>query len=137
MDDHYALEMFSPDETLVADGYSFALWRQCEPERNLLAAVLKDALLTYKKHFSAGDARFREAELWILSEDADRLFAFRTVCSMLSVSAERIRKDLRDFARAIGAAPGFDRPRRARLIKGIERREQDRRRETAPEVNAL
>ena len=107
MDDHYFLDMFSPDETLATDaGYAVAQWRQCESERKLLAAALKDALLTYKKHFHSGNARFQETEHWIFGEDTDRLFAFKTVCAMLGLSAERIRKDLRDFAAAIGAGPG-------------------------------
>ncbi|HMF50635.1 MAG TPA: hypothetical protein VK603_18425 [Candidatus Saccharimonadales bacterium] len=102
MDDHYQLEVFSPDETLDSGaGYAVARWRQCEPERNLLAAVLKDALLTYKKHFASRDARFKETERWIFGEDTDRLFAFKTLCAMLGLSAERIRKELRDSAGAV------------------------------------
>jgi len=122
MDDHYPLEVFSPDETLDSGaGYAVARWRQCEPERNLLAAVLKDALSTFKKRSSTRDARFEETERWIFGEDTDRLFAFKTLCAMLGLSAEQIRNDLRDSAAVIGAAPGFNCPRRARAVRSIER----------------
>lgn len=125
MDDHYFLEMFSADKTLATDaGYAAAQWRQCESERRLLAAALKDALSTYKKHFHSGNARFQETEHWIFGEDTDRLFAFKTVCAMLNLSAERIRKDLRDFAAETGAVPGLYCRRRPRLVNRIERKEQ-------------
>ena len=122
MVDHYPLEIFSQDEiTATGDGYAVAQRRQCEPERQLLAAVLKDALSTYKKHSSTRGARFEETERWIFGEDTDRLFAFKTLCAMLGLSAERIRKDLRDSALAIGAAPGFNCPRRTQAVRTIER----------------
>ena len=126
MDDHFLFAIFSPDETLSCDStYNYAPWRQCEPERNLLAAVLKDALLTYKRRFSLGDARFREAERWLFSEDSDGLFAFKLVCSMLNLSADRIRKDLRAFAGAVGESPGFGQPRRSRAVRSRERERSD------------
>ena len=122
MDDYYPLEVFSPDETLDSGaGYAVAQRRQCEPERKLLAAVLKDALSTFKKRSSTRDARFEETERWIFGEDTDRLFAFKTLCAMLGLSAERIRRDLRDSAAGIGVAPGFNCPRRARAVRSIER----------------
>jgi hypothetical protein len=126
MNDYFPFAMFSADETLSSDSaYNHAQWRQCEPERNLLAAVLKDALLTYKRRFSLGDARFREAERWLFSEDADGLFAFKSICSMLNLSADGIRKDLRAFAGARGESPGFAQPRRSRATRSRERERSD------------
>jgi hypothetical protein len=126
MDDNFPFAMFSPDETLSCDStYNCAQWRQCEPERNLLAAVLKDALLTYKRRFSLGDARFREAERWLFSEDSDGLFAYKSVCSMLNLSADRIRKDLRVFAGAVGESPGFAQPRRSRIVRNRAKERTD------------
>lgn len=98
MDDQYPLELFSPDETLITDpGYAVSHLRQCESEKKLLVAVLKDAISDYKKYRYSGHPRFREAESWIFGPDRDRLFAFQTVCAMLNLSAERVRKDLRNF----------------------------------------
>lgn len=93
------LQLFSAEGKLAADNsYAVARWRQCEAERNLLAAVLKDAILEYKKNLISGGARFKEAERWIFRKDTDRLFAFETVCAMLGLSAQRIRRDLVSFA---------------------------------------
>jgi hypothetical protein len=113
------------DETLSCDStYSYAQWRQCEPERNLLAAVLKDALWTYKKRFSLGDAHFRESERWLFSEDSDGLFAFKSVCSMLGLSPDQIRKDLRSFAASVGGVPDFGESRRAQAVRSVEKGER-------------
>jgi hypothetical protein len=93
------LQQLFPDETLAADvSYAASQWRHCEAEKNLLVAVLKDAILSYKKNLVCGGARFKEAERWIFSKDTDRLFAFETVCAMLGLSAQRIRQDLIAFA---------------------------------------
>jgi len=52
---------------------------KCEAERKLLVAVLKDAILSYRKNVGLGGARFKEAERWIFGKDTDRLFAFETI----------------------------------------------------------
>jgi hypothetical protein len=97
--------------------------KQCEAEKKLLIAVLKDAILDYKKYRWSGNARFKEAQRWIFGDDTDRLFAFQTVCAMLSLSADRIRKDLRSLSTEHGsegyyppqyAAPRQDSGRRTR-----------------------
>jgi hypothetical protein len=49
------LKLIAADEKFTADSchnYSLSKWRQCEPERELLAAVLEDAVLSYKKNVS-------------------------------------------------------------------------------------
>jgi hypothetical protein len=91
--------LLSSDEKLATDTSDVASqWRQCEAERNLLAAVLDDALWGYKKSLFADNARFKEAESWIFGKDTDRLFAFETVCAILGLSAQGIRKELVSFA---------------------------------------
>jgi hypothetical protein len=111
-----ALERLAADEKFAADcsrDYSLSKWRQCEPERELLGAVLEDAVLNYKKRFDYGDARFKEAKSWIFGKDTNRLFAFETVCAVLGLSAQRIRQDLLAFSAdklcANGAQPGLQR----------------------------
>jgi hypothetical protein len=99
MDSHYALQYDFTDETLAIDSsQTVSHWRQSEPEKYLLLAVLKDAILTYRRRLGSADVIFKEAEQWIFDADSDRLFAFETVCAMLNLSAERIRKDLRESA---------------------------------------
>jgi hypothetical protein len=90
-----AMQPLSLDERFTAQLSAAASHlKQCEPEKKLLIAVLKDAILDYKKYRWSGNPRFKEAENWIFGDDIDRLFAFETVCVMLGLSAERIRKDL-------------------------------------------
>ena len=115
MRDGGPLQLFSAAEKLAADNsYAVSQWRQCEAERNLLAAVLKDAVLNYKKNLIPGGARLKEAERWIFGKDTDRLFAFETVCAMLGLSAQRIRADLVSIA-AVRSCGGENRSRRLRL----------------------
>jgi len=98
-----ALQPIAADEKFAADSshnYAVSKWRQCEPERELLAAVLEDAVLSYKKRFVYGDARFKEAQSWIFGRDTNRLFAFETVCALLGLSAQRIRRELLAFSAA-------------------------------------
>ena len=74
-------------ETVIRKNY-------LQPERELMLAVLKDALIIYKKRLHLGNALFREAEAWFFDREEDRLFAFETVCAVLGLSAEKIRGEL-------------------------------------------
>ena len=74
-------------ETVIRQSYS-------QPEKELMLAVLKDALLTYKKCIYSGNALFKEAENWLFDRERDRLYAFETVCAVLKLSAEKIRRNL-------------------------------------------
>jgi hypothetical protein len=74
-------------ETVIRQSYS-------QPEKELMLAVLKDALITYKKCICSGNALFKEAENWLFDRERDRLYAFETVCAVLGLSAEKIRRNL-------------------------------------------
>lgn len=74
-------------ETVIRKSYS-------QPEKELMLAVLKDALMSYKKRRHSGSSLFKEAEAWLFDREKDRLFAFETVCSVLGLSAGRIRSEL-------------------------------------------
>jgi hypothetical protein len=74
-------------ETVIRQNYS-------QPEKELMLAVLKDALMTYKKCMCTGNALFKEAEIWLFDREGDRLFSFETVCAVLGLSAEKIRQNL-------------------------------------------
>ena len=95
MEDKAPRKVFSDDmavtskywETVIRQGYS-------QPEKELMLAVLKDALLTYKKCMYSGNALFKEAEAWLFDREHDRLYAFETVCAVLGLSAEKIRQSL-------------------------------------------
>jgi hypothetical protein len=74
-------------ETVMRKNYS-------QPEQELMLAVLKDALMTYKKRVYSGNARFKEAESWFFETERERLFSFETVCAVLGLSSEKIRQNL-------------------------------------------
>jgi hypothetical protein len=74
-------------ETVIRKNYS-------QPEKELMLAVLKDALMIYKKHMHSGSVLFHEAEVWFFDRKKDRLFSFETVCAVLGLSPEKIRQNL-------------------------------------------
>ena len=74
-------------ETVIRKNYS-------QPEKELMLAVLKDAIINYKKRMHLGNALFKEAETWLFERERDRLFSFETVCAVLGLSPGKIRKEL-------------------------------------------
>lgn len=83
------------DAALVAQ-YWDGMRRQdyLEPERYLMLAVLRDALLDYTKNVSTRNQRFRSARSWFFNEQSDRLFSFETICEMLNLDPAYIRSRL-------------------------------------------
>ena len=74
-------------ETVIRKSYS-------QPEKELMLAVLKDAIMNYKKRMHLGNALFNEAETWLFERERDRLFSFETVCAVLGLSPGKIRSEL-------------------------------------------
>ena len=74
-------------ETVMRKSYS-------QPEKELMLAVLKDAIMNYKKRMHLGNALFRESETWLFERERDRLFSFETVCAVLGLSPGKIRSEL-------------------------------------------
>ena len=95
MENRVSIRVFADDmavtstywETVMRKNYS-------QPEKELMLAVLKDALMTYKKRVHSGNARFKEAETWFFDTEKDRLFSFETICAVLGLSPEKIRQNL-------------------------------------------
>jgi hypothetical protein len=100
----FGLKGTVPWKTELREKFSPTIWasppgigiRQSysQPEKELMLAVLKDALLTYKKCIYSGNALFKEAETWLFEREPDRLYAFETVCAVLGLSAEKLRHNL-------------------------------------------
>src|ERR1700741_3802073 len=65
-----------------------------QPERDLMLAVLTDAIWDYKKNFAARNARFREAQEWLFDGNGESLFSFETICEILNFNAGVIRRGL-------------------------------------------
>jgi len=86
-----------------------------EPEKALLLAVLEDAIHCYRKfataHDRAGRERFREVEQWLVGGGNDWIFAFETLCELLDLDPDYVRRALRESAPKAAAA-NRDRPRR-------------------------
>jgi hypothetical protein len=95
MEDRAARKVFADDmtitfkywETVIRQNYSY-------PEKELMFAVLKDAIMTYKKRIYSGNALFKEAESWLFERECDRLFSFETICAVLGLSPGKIRSEL-------------------------------------------
>jgi hypothetical protein len=84
------------DDIAVTSTYWETVMRKtyCQPEKELMLAVLKDAVMIYKKQIHSGNALFKEAETWLFDRERDWLFSFGTVCAVLGLSPERIRQNL-------------------------------------------
>ena len=94
--------LFEPDVLLPAQ--YFAAFRRAgglERERLLMLAVLEDAIDCYQKFAHARDPRgsqmFEEAREWVWSTDRSWLFSFENICDTLEISAEYVRRGLREW----------------------------------------
>jgi len=71
---------------------------QLEPEKDLMLAVLKDAVTCFQKYVAARIGKrkrmFRDAEEWVLEEEKDWLFSFNNICGALGFDPQYIRKGL-------------------------------------------
>jgi hypothetical protein len=69
-----------------------------EGEERLMLAVLESAVEDFQKYVLArrpsGKKLFQEAEEWFLDEDSDALFSFASVCEILGLHPDHIRKGL-------------------------------------------
>ena len=70
------------------------------PEQDLMLALLKDALRNYRKHLRNPKKSLDEDRRWFFADDRDGLFSFESVCAVLGLNAQRIRKHLRAWERA-------------------------------------
>ena len=97
------LPMFGND-TGVEQRYldTFRRSEPLEPEKALLLAILEDAIHCYRKFAGsrspAGRAQFCEAEAWLMGGGDDGVFAFDSVCEILGLDPEYVRRGLREAA---------------------------------------
>jgi hypothetical protein len=64
---------------------------RARPEKDLMLAVLTDAIWDYKKNLAARNACFREARAWLFDENSEFLFSFESICAMLNLNPSLIR----------------------------------------------
>src|SRR5687767_1802822 len=73
------------------------------PEAALMCTVLEDALLCFQKEIEIdrrGGHTAREAEKWFFSDDAHDFFSFVSICLLLELNPESIRKELEPWVQA-------------------------------------
>jgi hypothetical protein len=78
------------------------------PEQDLMLAVLKDALLSYRKHLRNPTKTLRRDREWFFSNDQGGLFSFESVCAVLGLEPQRIRKGLRLWEKEAATRPNTD-----------------------------
>jgi hypothetical protein len=95
MEEKSPVRIFAND-TAVTDNYWETVIRKnySQPEKELMLAVLKDAIMNYKKRMHLGNALFKEAETWLFERERDWLFSFETVCAVLGLNPGKIRSEL-------------------------------------------
>jgi hypothetical protein len=72
-----------------------------EPERTLLLAVLEDGVRCYQENLFAVNGKrrtlFDEAREWLFSDDADWFCSFVSICTLLNLEPNYIRRGLRQW----------------------------------------
>lgn len=96
MENRAPVRVFAEDMTVTCKYWETVMRKNYfQPEKELMLAVLKDTLITYKKRVShSGNALFKETETWFFDRDRDRLFSFETICAVLGLSPGKIRQNL-------------------------------------------
>jgi hypothetical protein len=90
--------------------------RPLSPERELMVAVLEEALADYQRCWKARDKkgmkRFADAQAWIVNTDSEWIFSFINCCGALGIEPGYLRQGLLRWKQ--GKRP---RPLSARVIQ--------------------
>jgi hypothetical protein len=108
-----------------------------EGEERLILAVLESAVEDFQKYVLArnvsGKKLFQEAEEWFLEKDSEELFSFGSICEILGLHPDHIRKGLIVWKEAkLKTGSADEQPRcRRRLAKSSGKRTSIRLSKTA------
>ena len=64
------------------------------PEKDLMVAVLADAVCDYRRYAGSNHQLYKEASDWLFAEDDQQLFSFRSICETLELNPAAIRREL-------------------------------------------
>lgn len=94
--------LFQPD-TLIGEDYAANFRRKIplEAERTLLLAILEDGIRSFQENLFATSGKrraiFDEANEWIFSDDDGWFCSFVSVCNLLNLEPQYIRRGLRQW----------------------------------------
>jgi hypothetical protein len=98
---HFDEKPVVPFEVDILAAEDFACIRRSRPlspERELMAAVLEEALADYQRCWKARDKkgmeRFADAQAWILESDSEWIFSFVNCCEALGIEPGYLRQGL-------------------------------------------
>jgi hypothetical protein len=98
------LATIDPGDEEVFEGLSKRTIR--EGEKELMLAILEDAVNSFQQHLAAGNEKdrkqFQEAQEWLLGKNEDWLFSFDSVCETLDLDPSYIRRGLIAWAKRHG-----------------------------------
>jgi hypothetical protein len=101
MSEHTGLVAFSTDSPLGVPPTEAAERIRTQPACHLLWAVMENGLQEYMKYTTATSRRgkrlFREAEDWIMQDDARWLCSFMSICHVLGLDPDYLRTRLRHW----------------------------------------
>ena len=92
------LQRSGPSDALAEQFFAPVSLATVYPEAALMCAVLEDAFLCFQRQFEIESRSVRraaqEAEEWFFSDDSHGLFSFVSICTVLGLEPEFIRKRL-------------------------------------------
>jgi hypothetical protein len=94
------LESFLQPDVLLPREYLDVYRKRArlDPEKELMLAVLQDAVECFQKYVRAQDSkgktRLRDVEDWIMREDSNELFSFESICELLDIAPSYLRRGL-------------------------------------------
>jgi hypothetical protein len=73
-------------------------WPPRSPERDLMLAILEEALNDYQRCWKARDEkgrkRFADAQSWILNMDSEWIFSFINCCEVVGIEPDYLRQEV-------------------------------------------
>jgi len=116
--------LFQPD-TLIGEDYAANFRRKIplEAERTLLLAILEDGIRSFQENLFATSGKrrtiFDEANEWIFSDDDTWFCSFVSVCNLLNLEPQYIRRGLRQWEAKMHKNPA---QKKSQIAAGDEQR---------------